>query len=696
MMRPPQGRRRVVVAVAALALVVGLGLWPLGLDWRVKVVFLKIRGQVSGMTWGEVLRGLVPGAGYRVEGLLTTRGNPYEAIDDRYTSAADLDAGKKVYDGTCAACHRTAGVAPDLLSAPIQRSAKPWGLYQTIKHGLPQTPMAAQSISEAQRWQVIAYVLSARRRLEAAAGGLPPNVPTPVVPGAALLRSAPTRENWPTYSGTYSGQRYSALREVNRTTVPRLHPLWAFQLPAEVLTNESSPVVVGNVMYVTTSNQVWALNASTGAPYWHFNHDLDSHLSLCCGSVNRGVAVLDSTVFVGTLDAYLVALNARTGAIRWFVQVGDPAQGYSITAAPLAVKDRVLTGVGGGEFGMSGYVDAYDANTGRRLWRFHTVPQPGEPGHDSWGSESWRRGGAPTWLTGSYDPALDLVYWGVGNPGPNFNDSERPGTNLYSNSVVALNLATGALRWYFQFTPRDTHDLDAAQIPVLADVPFRGRLRHLMFWANRNAFYYVLDRVTGQVLVATPFEEQTWALGVDSTGRATINDQALPSDTGTLAYPSAMGATNWWSPAYDPTRQLFFVPTAHVPGIFYRGPVTAPQGGMYMGSADNVALREPHWNNIKAIDATTGHLRWEVRLPSVDGSLVMGGLVATAGDLVFAGHASDFLAFDAATGHERWRFNTGARITAAPIVFANGSHERIAVVAGRTLLTFGIDDAVTP
>ena len=392
------------------------------------------------------------------------------------------------------------------------------------------------------------------------------------------------------------------------------------------------------------------------------------------------------------MDAHLVALNAQTGELLWDVKVADPRDGIAITSPPLAIRDRVIVGVAGGEFGIRGFLDAYSAKTGERLWRFYTVPAPGEPGHETWGQgDAWRRGGAPTWLTGSYDPSLDLVYWGVGNPGPDFLGAVRPGANLYSNSVVALEAATGRLRWHFQFTPHDEHDWDAAQIPVLADAPFNGKPRKLMYWANRNGFYYVLDRETGQFLHAGAFSEQTWALGIDSAGVPIEAPGRRPTTEGTITSPAVHGATNWWSPSYDPGSGTMYVPTMGGSGFFTKGaPVVSPDGS-FRGSNGSDESDQPLWTAVRALDASSGALRWEYRFPRHSPIPIMGGLLSTDGGLVFASDLTRFVGLDARTGRELWHFGVGADINAAPISFLSEGRQQVTLAAGRAILTFSLD-----
>ena len=682
------GRRRAGFLAAVLLAGLGLTIGVHGLRWRAQVLGMKAVGKIPNLAWRDLLRMLPPRSGYYLEPILET-GNPYASIENPYTAEADSAAGARMFRLSCTQCHATgSGAGPDLLHAPL-RHPSDWALYETIRNGLPGTPMQAHEYTDRQRWQIIAYLRSSRR--SAAASTRVAAFSAPVVAAADLVGSARHPGDWLTYSGSYDGHRFSPLTQINTSNVAGLRPIWLFQPQAADEKNEATPIVVGDVMYVTASpNSVWALDARTGAVRWRFTHSVPGTVSLCCSAVNRGVAVLGSLVYVGTVDAHLIALDANTGQVKWDVTVGDPQSGYSITGAPLATPEGIITGVGGGEYGVSGVIDAYDPLTGKRKWRFYTVPRPGEPGHDTWSGESWRTGGAPTWLTGAYDTATHVLYWGVGNPGPNYAGAARVGANLYSNSVVALDAATGHLRWYFQFTPHDEHDWDAAQVPMLADLTVKGRPRHVLLWANRNAFYYVLDRETGAFLAGRSFEYQTWANGLDSAGAPEALPGISPSDTGTFLYPSVVGATNWWSPSFDAQRGLVFVPTLHLGGTYYLDR-TLRRGDLFTGGASTTAIGQPFWNAVKALDPVTGALRWEYRFPSASSNIAMGGVTATASGVVFAGDGPQFVALDARNGRELWSFAVGAPITAAAVTYLAGGQERVALMAGRSLVVFGLD-----
>ncbi|PYS21918.1 MAG: PQQ-dependent dehydrogenase, methanol/ethanol family, partial [Acidobacteria bacterium] len=347
-----------------------------------------------------------------------------------------------------------------------------------------------------------------------------------------LLRAAEEPQNWLSYSGSYASQRYSLLRQINPANVKTLEQKWIFQ--AESLEKfETTPLVADGIMYITQApSDAVALDARTGRVFWIYRYFPSQDVKPCCGSVNRGLAMLGDTLFLATLDAHLVALDAKTGRPLWNTPVANPNAGYAMTVAPLVVKDKVIVGVAGGEFGIRGFIAAYDARTGREAWKFYTIPGPGEPGHETWQSDAWEHGGGSVWTTGSYDPDLNLTYWGTGNPGPDWNPAQRAGDNLYSDSVVALDPDTGKLKWFYQFTPNDPYDYDSTQVPVLVDTTWNGSPRKLMMWGNRNGFFYVLDRVNGQFLAGYPFVKVNWASGLDAKGRPIQTPQ--PDGEGTF------------------------------------------------------------------------------------------------------------------------------------------------------------------
>jgi alcohol dehydrogenase (cytochrome c) len=502
-----------------------------------------------------------------------------------------------------------------------------------------------------------------------------------------LLRAEAEPHNWLTYSGNLLGHRYSSLALIDRKNVKDLRPVWMHQVAGEGPRVETSPIVVDGILYVTERpNIVTALDGKTGRPVWTYQRPAPTDVRGCCGAVNRGVAVLDDTLFHATYDARLVALDRATGVLRWETVVADPRDGYSSTGAPLALKDKVIVGIAGGEFGIRGFLDAYDAKTGRRLWRFWTIPGPGEPGHDTWEGESWKTGGAPTWVTGTYDPALNLVYWGTGNPCPDHNGDHRAGDNLYSNSLVALDADTGALRWHFQYTPHDLHDWDSNQVPVLFDATVDGRPRKLLAHANRNGFYYVLDRETGAFVAGTAYVKQTWATGLDERGRPRRVAGMEPTPEGKLVYPGLGGGTNWPSPSYSPSRGLFFVGARDDYGeLFFKAPADTHERGEHFQAGGTRGEEGSEWTGaVRALDPLTGRKVWDFSTFQW-----LAGVVSTGGGLVFTGTADGYvLALDDRNGKPLWSFYAGAAVTSNPVTYAVEGRQYFMIAAGPVLLAF--------
>ena len=521
---------------------------------------------------------------------------------------------------------------------------------------------------------------------ESGAGSAPSFSP---VTWERLVNAADEPHNWLMYSGTFDSKRFSRLDQIHRGNVGNLELKWAYQIPI-IDRAETSPLVVDGVMFITEApSNVVAVDAATGGRYWRYDHELPDDLRLCCGRNNRGVAILGQTLFMSTLDAHLVAIDAVSGNLVWDTEVADYSAGYSKTAAPLIVKDKVVTGIAGGEFGIRGFLDSYDAESGALEWRTYTIPGPDHPHNETWAGDSWRTGGSPTWITGSYDPELNLVYWGTGNPGPDYNGEMRLGDNLYSDSVLALDGNTGELSWYFQFTPHDVHDWDAIQIPVLADIEFEGQPRKALLWANRNAFFYTLDRATGEFLLGEPFARQTWAERLDENGRPIRIPGTFPTPEGTVVSPPVLGGTNWWSPAYSPRTGLFYVNAFDGESKFFVRDDEYQAGVRFAGGGPQaVEAIDNYVNAIRAIDPTTAERRWEFRITPHSRA----GILATAGDLVFSGSIDGyFYALDAETGQELWHIALGALVQAAPITYAVDGQQHVTIAAGNVVYTFGLD-----
>jgi alcohol dehydrogenase (cytochrome c) len=667
------------------------------------VVFDKATGRLNDVEWSDVPWLLGRNHGVDLS-LLVDSGNIYESVESPCHSKVDIENGARLFREECSSCHGEAGqsgtVGFSLQDHVFRQGRSDWALYRTITFGVPGTAMVARTLPRDDTWRLVSYLKQVIPRTEGGAitsEAALASMPVEAVTGANLSDSDEDPAEWLMYSGSYASHRYSRLAQINRSNIKELRVAWQRQFSTSVEKIETSPVVREATMYVTEPpNQVHAIDAKTGQVLWTYSRELPSQLLLCCGPVNRGVALLGKSVFVGTLDAHLVALEASTGKVIWDVAVADASKGYSITAAPLAIDDTVVTGVAGGEFGARGFIDAYDALSGQRRWRFYTVPESGQPGSDTWNTDALRRGGAPTWLTGSFDPDLRLIYWGVGNPSPNFYGRKRMGDNLYSNSVVALEADSGKLRWYFQFTPHDLHDWDSVQIPVLVDAEIKGSNRKLLAWANRNGFYYLLDRTNGKFLLGSPFVKQTWADGLDASGRPKVRSESVPTPKGSDVYPGIAGATNWWSPTYNPELGLIYVPTVDKGAIFF-GSAREPldEFSENLGGTTMPIPNEDAIVAAKAIEVTTGRIRWQYGGPPRRTHMEMSGLMSTRGKLVFGGDEGEqFFALDAETGAELWRFPTGATICAAPVSYEVEGRQYIAVAAGRSILAFTLSKNV--
>jgi alcohol dehydrogenase (cytochrome c) len=507
------------------------------------------------------------------------------------------------------------------------------------------------------------------------------------VPYERIAAASTQPANWLTYSGTYEGHRYSPLKQIDRTNVSRLKPAWMYQTN-DLNPFEGTPLVADGVMYISEPpSNAAALDLRTGRPLWTFRRTIPSDVRACCGQVNRGLAILGETLYLGTLDAHLIALDMKTGHVLFDTTVADYKEGYSITVAPLALKDRIVVGMAGGEYGVRGFLDSYDPKSGARLWRFYTVPGPGEPGHESWKGDSWKQGSATTWVTGSYDPALNLLYWGTGNPGPDYDGDIRNGDDLYADSVLAIDASTGKLKWHFQFTPGDVHDWDSTHTPVLIDANFRGIPRKMLAVANRNGFFYLIDRQSGEFLQGKPYGKEIWAKGLDDRGRPILFPNMEPTPQGIGMYPGVHGATNWFSPSYSPDTHLFYVATREETTTYYRATSDYSTGNLYTaGGVKGVAGIEPS-GSIQAIDPLTGDQRWSFALHSPPWS----GVLSTAGGLIFGGTVEgNLFALDSSNGKPLWDFQAGAPAFSNPISYEFEGKQYFVMTSGHTLITFNL------
>ena len=503
-----------------------------------------------------------------------------------------------------------------------------------------------------------------------------------------LLNGLSEPSSWLTYSGDYTGQRHSPLTMITPENVQDLVPIWTFQTGTMTRGRgfETTPLVLDGVLYVTGSNNLaWALDARTGRPFWQYRRNLPDDLTYGSSApVNRGFGILGDRLFMVTLDAHLLALDRKTGSVLWDIELADYRIGYAATLAPLVIDDKVIVGISGGEYPTRGFIDAYDPTTGDRIWRFYTVPSPGEFGSETWPDdpEVMARGGGGTWMTGSFDPELDLIYWGTGNPNPDYYGEKREGDNLFTNSIVAIEANTGILRWHYQFTPHDLHDWDSNHVPVLADLVLDGELRKVVMVANRNGFFYMLDRVTGELLVGKPFTDTTWAREIGSDGRPIVlND----GSKGCL--PDPWGGTNFMPPSFNPDLGILFVTAREVCATFVPQEPEIIPGRTSFGGVVWID-RDQGYGALRAIDVRTGERQWEFRYPSA----TMAGVMTTASGLVFAGdHEGNFMAFEASTGRNLWHYQTGSRIWgAAAMTHVLDGRQHVLIPSGTTLVAFAL------
>ena len=634
-------------------------------------------------------------------------------------SAQSVDGGRKAFVTRCASCHGTDGnggeLGPAIAARAILRTDDE--LRAVLRTGFPAAGMPPfPTLADVEAADLVAFM----RTLKPRAGTAPTRSPFTLVDGRVVdglvlnrthadvqvldakqhirllradgnrYREVTSQADWPSYNGGPDGSRYSTLSQIDRSSVERLAPRWMFTLP-NTSRLQVTPVVVGGVMYVTSANECWAIDAGSGREIWRYQRPRTKGLiGNAAGGVNRGVGVAGDRLFMVTDHAHVIALDRHTGALLWDTEMADWRQNYNATGAPLPVGNLVITGTSGGDEGVRGFVAAYDQATGKEVWRFWTVPAPGERGSDTWQGKGIAHPGGSTWMTGAYDPQLDTVYWTVGNPGPDLIGDDRLGDNLYTDSVVALDAKTGALKWHFQFTPHDVWDYDAQEPTALVDATWQGKPRKLLVQANRNGFLYVLDRTTGEFLSGAGFIKNiTWASGLDPRGRPLRVAGMEPSPEGKRVCPSLDGATNWYSSSFNPLTNLYYVQTNDKCGIFTRTDQEWAAGRGFMGGSFRQAPNEPARRLLRAIDIRTNKVVWEV--PQTGNVNSWGGVLSTAGRVVFFGDDSGaFAAVDAENGRRLWSFQTSQLWKASPMTYVFDNQQYVAVAAGSTIIAFGL------
>jgi alcohol dehydrogenase (cytochrome c) len=691
--RPPGGRRRgwwAWIAFAGIVVVAATVVIVPAIRWRAQALVLDMTGRIPDIEPAELWPMLLPGSGQPQIARIIHTHNPYPVIHIPEGKGVDATAGAALFRQQCADCHSPDGSggpgAPALRGRDFKHGDTDWAIYRTIRNGVPGTNMPPHPLQPLQLWDLVAYL----RTLGPGGGD--------AEQAALLSKAAHVRlsydelagvhesgADWLTFSGAYNSNRHSALTQINSQNVGQLALRWMYQFEGVPDKNESSPLVRDGVLYVTAPmGHVMALDAATGRQIWSFHHPFE----VIAGGEgplgqNRGAALLGERLFVGTWDSKLFALSAATGNVLWETTVGQYPGTY-ISAAPLVYRDLVVVGIGSPPGFGRGFIAAYDVATGKERWRFQTIPGPGEKGHETWAGDSWRKGGAGSWVTGSYDPTSDTLYWGIGNPRPDFEPGKRAGDNLYADSVVALRGLTGQLLWHFQFTPADDHDWDSSQVPLLADRTGAVPGKRLL-WANRNGFYYVLDRENGRFHTGVPFVRQNWALGLDSNGRPRRAPMTDVGAQGKATYPGAKGGTNWWPPSYDPTHDLVFVPVLEQGMVFFPSEFTLPS-----------TAGHSFYTAVRALESGTGRLVWEYRHEARTTDPNSSGLLSTAGNLVFGADHGRFFALDEQTGKLLWQVETGGATYSAPVTWSAGGEQFVAVIAGRTLLTFALPEAHNP
>ena len=638
--------------------------------------------------------------------------------------AQNLDGGRRQFESRCSRCHgadATGGESgPGIVTQIAARSDTQ--LAGFIRQGSPAKGMPAFTLSDEEMSQLVPFL----RSLAPISRNAPPTIARrtiqttngKTIEGQALsegmgelqlrtddkqihllrkagdrYREVTSQTDWTTYNGDVSGNRYSKLTQIDKANVAHLAPKWVFPVP-NVSYIENTPLVVGGIMYISSANECYALDAGSGRAIWHFQRPRTKGIAGNAAiGFNRGVAWAGDRLFMLTDNAHMIALNRFTGELAWETEMADWHQNYNGTSAPLVVGNLVVSGTAGGDEGVRGFVAAFDQASGREVWRFWTVPRPGEPTSETWKGNSLEHPSGATWMTGTYDPQLDTIYWPVGNPGPDFNGDDRQGDNLYTDCIVALDSKTGKLKWYYQFTPHDVHDWDAQEPAVLVDANWQGRPRKLLLQANRNGFFYVFDRTSGQLLLAKSFlKKLNWAEAIGKDGRPILNNLKETPEGETYVCPGFQGGTNWFSTSFNPATGLYYIQALERCNLFSKRTMEWQAGKSYMGGAARPAPGETFEKVLRAINIQTGEIVWE--LPQVSGTVTSSaGTLSTAAGLVFFGENSGaFMAADAANGKSLWQFQTNQTWKASPMTYMFDNKQYVAIAAGQSIMAFGLPD----
>jgi alcohol dehydrogenase (cytochrome c) len=634
-------------------------------------------------------------------------------------STGSGQAGRQVFVARCAGCHGTDGnggeLGPNIATRVPTRTDQE--LTTVVRQGFVASGMPAfANLSDGDTAALVQFLRTIKPR-----GGSGPERAKVALPGGAALeglvlnkslfdmqllgadrklhllrkstgdtyKAVTSQTDWTSYNGGMAGSRYSALSQITKNNVPSLAPKWMFSL-RNTNNLQVTPIVSEGVMYVTSANECYAIDAGSGREIWHYQRPRTKGLiGNAAGGVNRGASVAGDRLFMVTDHAHLIALNKFTGALLWETEMADWHQNYNATGSPLPIDNLVVTGTSGGDEGVRGFVAAFDQATGKEVWRWWTTPNRGEPGSETWQGKGLDHPAGTTWMTGTYDPSLGLIYWTVGNPGPDLIGDDRLGDNLYTDSVVALDAKTGAMKWHFQFTPHDVWDYDAEETPALVDTTWQGQPRKLLVQANRNGYFYVLDRTNGKFLSGWQFVKNvTWASGLDANGRPMRVPNMEPTLEGRRVCPSLDGASNWYSTSFNPATSLYYVQTNDKCGIFTKVPADWEAGKGFMGGSFAPAP-EPAQRLLRAIDVRNGKTIWE--LPQTGTVNSWGGVLSTASGVVIFGEDSGALmAADASTGKPLWSFQTNALWKASPMTYMFDNKQYVAVAAGSNIIAFGL------
>jgi alcohol dehydrogenase (cytochrome c) len=668
---------------------------------------------------------------HRTVSTLITGAAVFAAITLTLAAQEDVAAGRKSFETRCARCHGADGNGGEMGPPIVLRlwSRNDEQLVRLFHEGLPTRGMPpVVDISDVEIKDLIKFLRTIQQKPESA-----PKVrmKATLVDGRALdgevlgegfndvqlltddkrvhllrrvglgatqktglagstgtrYREVTSEVDWPTYNGDTRGNRYTTMTQIDKLTVARLAPKWVFPIPGTTH-SQATPVVVGGVMYIAAQNECFAIDAGTGRQIWHYQRP---RTPAAVNDVNRGVGVAGDRVFIETDDAHVIALDRHTGELLWETTLDDWRKNYSATSAPLPAGDLLIAGVTGGEHGANGFVAALDQATGKEVWRFWTVPKPGTPGSETWEGKDFEHGGAPTWFTGSYDPDLDIVYWPAGNPAREYNGDLRKGDNLYSDSILALDRKTGGLKWHYQFTPHDLWDWDATQTSVLVDATWKGVPRKLMLHASRNGFFYVFDRRDGTLLLAKQFiRNLTWASGIGPDGRPIKLPNQEPSPAGTKVCPAQDGATNWYSPSFNPATGLYYIQTFEKCSIYTKSDDAEwKQGKTYLGGSQKTAPDPKPQRILRALDFRTGEVKWEVPQPGP--AFSWGGTLATSTGLVIFGEESgSLMAVDAIDGKPLWSFPTNHNWKTSPMTYMFDRTQYVAIIAGGSVMAFAV------